>query len=80
MDFCGASVEEEKYVIGSNHGLKNVVVTIEGVQSGKKPSAELLIIENRRCHFVPHVQAGMVGGSYEVRNSDSVLHLSLIHI
>jgi plastocyanin len=80
IDFCGASVEEEKYLIGSNHVLKNVVVTIEGVQRGKKPSAEILVIENRKCHFVPHVQAGMVGASYEVRNSDTVLHNTHLHM
>lgn len=80
VDFCGASVEEEKYLIGQNHALRNVVVTIEGIQRGKKPSAELLVIENRKCHFVPHVLAGMVGASYEVRNTDPVLHNTHLHL
>jgi plastocyanin len=80
IDYCGASVEEEKYLIGSNHGLQNVVVTIEGIQRGKKPPAELLVIENKKCHFIPHVQAGMVGASYEVRNSDPVLHNTHLHL
>lgn len=80
IDFCGASVQEEKYLIGSNHGLQNVVITIEGIQRGKKPSSELLIIENNKCHFIPHVLSGMVGDLYEIRNLDPVLHNTHLHL
>jgi hypothetical protein len=79
-DFCGASVEEEKYIVGPGHGLQNVVVSIEGIQSGKKSPNVLLLIENRKCHFVPHVQVGMLGDVYEVRNSDPVLHNTHLHM
>jgi len=79
-DYCGSSVEEEKYLIGAGHALRNVVVTIEGLQKGKKGEDPLLVIENRKCHFVPHVQVGMVGDSYEVRNADPVLHNTHLHL
>ncbi len=31
-------------------------------------------------HFVHHVQAGMVGSFYEIRNSDPVLHNTHLHM
>ncbi|MBI3594473.1 MAG: carboxypeptidase regulatory-like domain-containing protein [Nitrospirae bacterium] len=79
-DYCGASVEEEKFIVGSGRVLQNVVISIEGVMTGKKPSNSILVIENKKCHFVPHVQVGMVGDVYEVRNSDPVLHNTHLHM
>lgn len=78
-DFCGSSVEEEKYVIGPNHGLKNAVVRVQDIKRGKSSTRNLVVIENKSCHFVPHVQTGMVGESYEIRNSDPVLHNTHLH-
>ena len=74
-DFCGATIQEETYLISrENHGLENVVIHIENIRSGKKPLESTVVIEDRHCHIIPHVQGGMVGGSYEIRNSDPVLH------
>jgi plastocyanin len=74
-DFCGNTVQEETYQVNStNQGLKNVVIHIEGIQKGKKETTSIVIIENKKCHFTPHVMTGMIGNSYEIRNSDPVLH------
>ncbi|MBI1820207.1 MAG: hypothetical protein HY036_05245 [Nitrospirae bacterium] len=74
-EFCGSAVLEETTLVNpENHGLKNVVISIEKIERGKKPLLSSLVLENRHCHFVPHVQMGMVGSSYEIRNSDPVLH------
>ncbi|MBI1822832.1 MAG: hypothetical protein HY200_09980 [Nitrospirae bacterium] len=74
-DFCGASVQDETYhVNASNHGVKNVVVSIEGIQKGKKELVSTVMIENKKCHFNPHVMAGMIGDNYEIKNTDPVLH------
>ena len=80
-DFCGSTVQEETFLINpGNRGLENVVISIESIQQGKKPSVSTVVIENRHCHFVPHVQAGMVGDFYEIRNSDPVLHNTHLHM
>jgi hypothetical protein len=72
---CGLYVQEETYIVNSgNQGLQNVVVTIEGIIQGKTPLSSISMIENRNCHFVPHVQAGMTGQFYEVRNLDPIMH------
>jgi plastocyanin len=80
-EFCGSTVEEETYLVNpKNQGLANVVISIENIQRGKKSVLSDLVIENRHCHFVPHVQAGMVGNSYEIRNLDPVLHNTHIYM
>lgn len=80
-DFCGSSVQEETFLVNpENRGLENVVISIEDIQHGKKPLFSSVVIENRHCHFVPHVQGAMVGDSYEIRNSDPVLHNTHLHL
>jgi hypothetical protein len=74
-EFCGDTVYEETYLVNpQNKGLGNVVISIEGIEKGKKAEDLPIVFENLKCHFVPHIQAGMVGKYYEVRNLDPVLH------
>ena len=74
-DVCGTTVEDQAYVINSsNRGIENVLVSIEGISTGKKAAVTTLILNNKKCHFVPHVLAGMPGDSVEIRNLDPVLH------
>ena len=74
-EFCGTTVKDETYLVNSvNKGLKNAVVSIEGIDFGKKRGATTLILENRDCYFNPHVFTAVVGDSYEVRNADPILH------
>jgi plastocyanin len=80
-DFCGSTVQEEAFLVNpGTRGLENVVISIEDIQRGKKPLFSNVVIENRHCHFVPHVQGAMVGDSYEIRNSDPVLHNTHLHM
>jgi hypothetical protein len=80
-DFCGSTVQEETFLVNQeNQGLENVVISVEDAQRGKKPIISNLVIENRHCRFFPHVQAGMVGNSFEIRNMDPILHNSHFHM
>ncbi|MBI1822931.1 MAG: hypothetical protein HY200_03110 [Nitrospirae bacterium] len=80
-EFCGSTVQDETYLINTeNRGIENVVISFENIQQGKKPIFSTIVIENRNCHFVPHVQGAMVGDSYEIRNSDPILHNTHLHM
>src|SRR5438045_1089087 len=59
-EVCGEQKASEALVVGSDRGVRGSVVLIEGVARGKKATAELLL-DNRRCLFVPHVHAMAVG-------------------
>lgn len=75
-EYCGDTVYDETYRVNpQNKGLENVVISIEGIEKGKKPNEQPVILETLKCRFVPHVQAGLVGSSYEVQNMDSVPHV-----
>jgi plastocyanin len=80
-DFCGASVLDETYLVDpTHHGIKNVVISIEGITRGKKESTSTIMIENKKCHFAPHMMTGMAGDSYEIRNEDPVLHNTHLYV
>jgi hypothetical protein len=74
-EVCGASVPDERLVVGPGGGVRYAVVTIEGVRGGKKPERDALpVLNNLACRFEPHVQVAEVGQSLELRNGDPILH------
>jgi len=74
-DFCGAEVPNESLVVGPGGGLQNVVVTIPRARIEKKASpSKSLVLDNRNCAFVPHVQIALAGSEILLLNSDPILH------
>ena len=63
----------EDVVVGSKGGLKNVVVYIDGIKSGKA-WAEKYTLDQNGCSFVPHVTIVAVGQRLRILNSDGILH------
>lgn len=74
--FCGSSIlKEALHVDPQSHGVADAIVSIEGVEKGKPfPMEQGVKIENRRCRFVPRVQATTVGTAVVVTNEDPILH------
>jgi hypothetical protein len=74
-DYCGNTVPDESLIINSeNKGIQNVVVSFEEVPQGKKHDPTDISLNNAKCHFVPRTVAAMVGDSFQVKNSDPILH------
>ena len=74
-DFCGLQVPNESLLVGPRGGLQNVVVTIPRAQGEKMASpSKSLVLDNRNCAFVPHVQVAAVGSEILLLNSDPILH------
>lgn len=74
-DFCGAQVPNESMLVGPRGGLQNVVVALPGARAekGATPSKDL-VLDNKNCTFVPHVQVAPVGSEILLLNSDPILH------
>lgn len=72
--FCGATVPDETLLIGARGELQNAAVTLRprGVQPNVRPQS--LVLDNKRCAFVPHVQIAVVGSELLLTNSDPILH------
>lgn len=74
-DACGATVRDERLLVGKGGVLQNAVVFLDGVDSGKPIRREdPVALDNLKCAFVPHVAAGTVGQTLSMHNSDPFLH------
>jgi hypothetical protein len=73
-NFCGAAVPNESFVVGPEGGLLNAAITIPGVREPAKAPLEGLVLDNKNCAFVPHVQVAPVGSDILLLNSDPILH------
>lgn len=66
--------KDPSLVIGEGDGIANVVVTVEVPDAKVTPAADALHIDQKECHFEPHVQVVPVGGKIVFLNSDQVSH------
>jgi plastocyanin len=68
---CGLTVPDEALLV-SQGGLENVVVRVEvpGARAEPRP----LTVDQRRCRYLPRVQAAAPGSTLTLRNGDPVLH------
>ncbi len=64
---------KEELVVGGKGGLKNVVVYIESIKTGKAWEAKYTLDQNG-CRFDPHVMIVGAGEKLSILNSDKILH------
>jgi hypothetical protein len=73
-EFC-QNVPNETLLIGRDGGLRNAIITLEGITRGKPVERESVHeLDNVKCRFVPHDLVGSVGQYLLLRNSDPILH------
>lgn len=68
---CGGALEDESIVVAGGK-LANAVVTVRGVAA--VPEQKAVVLDQRRCRYVPHVVAAPRGSSLDIVNSDPLLH------
>ncbi len=79
--FCGDTLPAEKFLVSANGGLKNAIVRVDAIESGKAfDSVGDFSITNEKCMFVPHVMVAPKGAMMKVRNDDPVLHNSHFYL
>lgn len=75
VEFCGRDIAADYYVISSDGGLKNVVISIENIEKGKAYDKKGIIeFENKKCMFLPHVSVAVKGQKLGIVSRDSILH------
>lgn len=75
VEACGGDRPSDALLVNGSGGIKNVVVSIEGVKSGKKwdfPSE--FTYDQKGCSFVPRVMLIAPRTAGEILNSDSIGH------
>ncbi|HYG91489.1 MAG TPA: carboxypeptidase regulatory-like domain-containing protein [Azospirillum sp.] len=75
QEVCGNPREEPEILVGPGNGVREAIVYLEGIATGKPwPTAEKAPeLDNRQCRFQPHVQV-IQPGKITVVNSDPMLH------
>lgn len=73
-DFCGRFVANETLLVGTKGGLRNAVITLHPLDRVAQAAPERIILDNKKCAFVPHVQVAPVGSELLLKNSDPILH------
>src|SRR5580765_7980749 len=73
---AGAKMDttDPSLVVGKDGGLANVVVLIEVPGEKMEPSTETVEIDQKMCHFEPHIRVVPAGGKVIFLNSDGVSH------
>jgi plastocyanin len=72
----GVTITDELVVVGDGGALKNVFVYVkDGLGDLRFPvPATPILLDQKGCHYVPHVFGAQVGQAVEVLNSDPTLH------
>lgn len=78
QEVCGHEKRPSEALIVSKDtkAVKNVVVSIEGIEKGKKfnPPASNPVLDQKDCVFIPHLLAVSSGTTVDILNSDNVMH------
>jgi hypothetical protein len=72
--FCGTRIPDESLLIGRDGGLRNAVVALHSLDQSVVAQPMQLVLDNKQCAFVPHVQVAVVGSELLLKNSDPILH------
>jgi len=70
---CGQSIADESVIVNGGK-LKNVVLTVKGAPAPTPGQPVRVTLDQTKCHYVPHVQAAVVGTPIDIINSDPILH------
>lgn len=72
---CGQEVPNLDVVVGAGGGLKNALVSIDGLKPATPYAADgPIVFDQKECLFLNRVTVVPVGATLEVRNSDEILH------
>lgn len=75
QNVCGETEKiDETLLIGEDHGLQNVVVSILDIQKGKGFTDSVPILDQRACQYIPHLVLVPVGKPLTILNNDGILH------
>jgi hypothetical protein len=74
QDYCGQTIPDPAYTVGSNGGLANVIVYLKDITKGKAAPSEPVALVNSKCMFSPRAQGAMVSQQVKISSDDTVLH------
>lgn len=74
QEVCGPSKTDPTLSVSDAGGLRNAVVHITDIKTGKKYEPQKVTLDQKGCEYRPHVLALVAGSTVEVLNPDGILH------
>ncbi|HVP62623.1 MAG TPA: carboxypeptidase regulatory-like domain-containing protein [Myxococcaceae bacterium] len=72
---CGTSRDLDEWQVSSSGGVKDVVVYLVDIKSGKKMDLPAKpVLDQKGCRYEPHAQIIGQNADLQVKNSDPILH------
>jgi plastocyanin len=71
---CGNEKQSEALIVGSNKGIQWAVVSVAGAKGAPAKPAQKPTLDQKGCHFSPHVLLVPAGAEVDILNPDGVLH------
>jgi len=68
------NVRIQEFAVGAEHGLRDVVVVVQGVKRGKPFPPIVADIVARDCEFLPFVSIVQNHGQFRMTNEDPIIH------
>lgn len=74
-EVCGKEVPSEALVVGENRGIQWAIVSLVDIKKGKGVDKKATVeLDQKGCHYAPHIVKVPAGGTLAVLNSDGILH------
>ncbi len=75
QEVCGSGYKIDKvYEFGQGNTVKNAVVYLENVKSGKPAQPKNIELKQEKCEFHPRIMAVLKGSTLVIENKDPVTH------
>ena len=72
---CGTKREDDAFQVSKDGGVRDVVVHLLAVAAGKPWATEAQpVLDQKGCHYLPHVQVVRQHAKLQVKSSDPILH------
>ena len=72
---CGTSRDEDTFIIAADGGVKNVVVYLTDIKTGKKFEGSMKpVLDQKGCRYEPQAQIVPVHAVLQVKSGDPLLH------
>ena len=72
---CGKTHADDAFQVSAAGGVQDVVVHLLEVRAGKKWATDFLpVLDQKGCHYLPHVQVVRERATLQIKSSDPVLH------
>jgi hypothetical protein len=73
---CGRQAPLDRLILGKNKGVQYTLLYLKNPPAGSTIGMKPAVIDQKHCHYTPHMSIAPKGSSLEMVNSDAILHTS----